>query len=160
MPIKQVFITGGTGSVGEALIRAFSSRSYSVTFQYYSNEEKAHSISKATNSTPVKLDFTSDFDLPRQDYDVIVNNAGINIANSLSHEISTKDWNLTQRINLFTPFFIIRSVLPEMVKKDWGRIINISSIYGLRGVEWNLPYTVSKHGLSGLTKTIAKEYAQ
>jgi 3-oxoacyl-[acyl-carrier protein] reductase len=45
-----------------------------------------------------------------------------------------------------------------MVKKGRGRIINISSIYGLRGVEGNFPYTVSKHGLSGFTKTIAKEY--
>jgi NAD(P)-dependent dehydrogenase (short-subunit alcohol dehydrogenase family) len=46
-----------------------------------------------------------------------------------------------------------------MIKQRWGRIINISSIYGLRGVENHLPYTVSKHALAGLTKTIAKEYA-
>ena len=45
-----------------------------------------------------------------------------------------------------------------MVRKNWGRIVNISSIYGLRAVESNLPYTVSKHGLSGLTKTVAREY--
>ena len=47
-----------------------------------------------------------------------------------------------------------------MVNNHWGRIINISSIFGIRGVDRNLPYTVSKHGLSGLTKTIAKEYAR
>jgi NAD(P)-dependent dehydrogenase (short-subunit alcohol dehydrogenase family) len=46
-----------------------------------------------------------------------------------------------------------------MIQKRWGRVINISSIYGLRAVEGNFPYTVSKHGLSGFTKTIAKEYA-
>ena len=46
-----------------------------------------------------------------------------------------------------------------MIQKRWGRIINISSIYGLRAVEGNFPYTVSKHGLSGFTKTIAREYA-
>jgi NAD(P)-dependent dehydrogenase (short-subunit alcohol dehydrogenase family) len=45
-----------------------------------------------------------------------------------------------------------------MTSRRWGRIINLSSIYGLRGTEHNLPYTASKHGLSGLTKTLAREY--
>ena len=55
---------------------------------------------------------------------------------------------------------LTKSFLPYMVKNRWGRIINISSIYGLRACEGNLPYNVSKHGLSALTKTVAKEYSQ
>jgi len=47
-----------------------------------------------------------------------------------------------------------------MMSRGWGRVINISSIYGIRAVEQNLPYTVSKHGLAGLTKTIGREYAE
>ena len=61
-------------------------------------------------------------------------------------------------INLTAPFVLIQQFLPYMMRKKWGRIVNVSSIYGLRGVETNLPYTVSKHGLSGLTKTVAREY--
>jgi 3-hydroxybutyrate dehydrogenase len=58
------------------------------------------------------------------------------------------------------PFELVRHCLPSMIKQRWGRIINISSIYALRAAEGNLPYTVAKHGLSGLTKTLAKEYAE
>ena len=69
-----------------------------------------------------------------------------------------EDWDRTIALNLTAPFLLIRQCLPHMVRENWGRIVNISSIYGLRAVETNLPYTVSKHGLSGLTKTVAREY--
>ncbi|MCX6132996.1 MAG: SDR family oxidoreductase [Ignavibacteriales bacterium] len=157
---RTVLVTGGTGSVGESIVRAFSAKGYAVTFQYLSNEPKAKILSQDTRATPIRLDFLSDFDLPPGGFDIVVNNAGINITSCLSHEVSIESWERTMKVNLFTPFQIVRSLLPEMMRKGWGRIINISSIYGLRGVEWNLPYNSSKHGLSGLTKTVAKEYAQ
>ena len=76
------------------------------------------------------------------------------------HEVSDRDWAATLRVNLYAPFVLIRAYLPAMRQKGWGRIVNVGSIYSLRGVEGNLPYTVSKHGLSGLTKTVAKEYGR
>src|SRR3989344_7838734 len=63
-------------------------------------------------------------------------------------------------INLTMPFLITKKILPHMKKQRWGRIINISSVYGIKAEEELLPYNVSKHGLIGLTKTVAKEYAK
>jgi 3-hydroxybutyrate dehydrogenase len=90
--------------------------------------------------------------------DVLVNNAAVNDCRSKTTEVQLDQWLCTLAVNLTAPFMLCRSVLPGMVTRGWGRIINISSIYGLRGTENNLPYTVSKHGLSGLTKTVAREY--
>jgi NAD(P)-dependent dehydrogenase (short-subunit alcohol dehydrogenase family) len=157
--LRSAFITGGTGSVGRALVQAFASNGYCVTFQYYRDKSTARRLKNQFSAEPIQLDFEQDFGLPTIDFDVIVNNAGINISDVHTHQVTVEDWNRTIRVNLTAPFLIVRQCLPSMIRRRWGRIINISSIYGLRGVESNLPYTVSKHGLSGFTKTIAKEYA-
>ncbi len=156
---RNVLITGGTGSVGKALVEAFAENDNRVTFQYRRNKSTAKQLEKKFGAESIQLDFEEDFVLPNVDFDVVVNNAGINISDVPAHEVSIQNWNRTLRVNLTAPFQIVRQCLPSMIQKRWGRIINISSIYGLRAVEGNFPYTVSKHGLSGFTKTIAKDYA-
>jgi len=156
---RTALITGGTGSVGRALVQAFALNGYRVSFQYCRNKATASQLSKRFNAEPIQLDFEQDFKLPKSDFDVIVNNAGINISDSPTHKVTVENWNRTLRVNLTAPFQIVRQCLPSMIRKRWGRIINVSSIYGLRAAEGNFPYTVSKHGLSGFTKTIAREYA-
>jgi 3-hydroxybutyrate dehydrogenase len=156
---EKVFITGGTGSVGISLIETFFNKGYSVYFQFSSNENRAKKIEASYNAKSIKIDFKQDFNLPDIDFDVIVNNTGINISDALVHEVDELIWNETLAVNLSAPFKICKYYLPKMIENKWGRIININSIYGLRGVENNSPYIVSKHGLTGLTKSIAKEYA-
>ena len=156
--VRTVLITGGTGSVGKALIRAFVAHGYRVTFQFSRKKAEASQLEKRFGVEAIQVDFSRKFTLPRFDFDVIVNNAGINISDVDTHEVSLEDWNLTLTVNLTAAFLIVQQCLPAMKKKGRGRIINISSIYGIRGVEGRLPYTVSKHGLAGLTKTVAKEY--
>jgi 3-hydroxybutyrate dehydrogenase len=157
---KSVLITGGTGSIGMALVELFSQNGGDVLFQYNKNDQRAHDIEKKTGAKSTRIDFLGNDPLPNKIFDIIVNSAGINITKNLSHEIDDAEWDRTIDINMSAPFHIIRKYLPYMIKSKWGRIINISSIYGLRGTTNNLPYNASKHGLSGLTKTIAKEYAQ
>jgi NAD(P)-dependent dehydrogenase (short-subunit alcohol dehydrogenase family) len=157
---RKAFITGGTGSVGQALVEAFSRGQYEVTFQYAHNEAEAKRIASNCNARPIRCDARNATSLPETDFSVVVNNAGINISSVLSHEVTDEDWEQTLRVNLYFPFLVTRKYLPAMIRMQWGRIVNISSIYGLRGTETNLPYNVSKHALSGLTKTLAKEYAQ
>ncbi|MCH7726535.1 MAG: SDR family oxidoreductase [Planctomycetes bacterium] len=158
---RHVFVTGGTGSVGQALVRAFVLSDYKVTFQFHSNETVARALEKECKAEAIQLNFElGELSLPESAVDVVVNNAGINIANELSHEISPDDWNRTLAVNITAPYLIIRRYLPAMCDNGWGRIINISSIYGLTGAENNLPYNVSKHGMAGLTKTIAREYGK
>jgi 3-hydroxybutyrate dehydrogenase len=156
---RKVLVTGGTGSVGQAIVRAFVLNQDRVTFQYCRDEEIAKNLGQETGAKSIRLDFSGDFILPEDDFDVIVNNAGVNISDVPTHEVTSDIWHRTIQINLTAPFYIVRQCLPSMLKKHSGRIINISSIYGLRAAEGNFPYTVSKHGLAGLTKTIAKEYA-
>jgi len=151
----KVLITGGTGSVGAELIRRFSEcDAYNITFTYNKNKSKADDLEKQYNCHAIKIgDIESG-------YDIIVNNAAI--VNSLVHceDVSLENWDETLHINLTLPFVIIKKNLPYMRKNGWGRIINIASIYGVSAEEDVTPYTVSKHALIGLTRSVAKEYAQ
>ncbi len=156
---KLAFITGGTGSLGKELVRVFSEGGYKVFFQYNSSKEAARRLSSKYQAQAFQIDFSKEFELLDINFDVVINNAGINITSGLTHEVSNQDWEKTLRTNLYAAFYAARKYIPGMIRKKWGRIINISSIYGLRGVENNLAYNVSKHGMSGLTKSIAKEYA-
>lgn len=156
---RRVLITGGTGSVGRMLINLFASHKYHVTFQYCNNKPKAEELSESFGAEAIYMDFLSNFSIPRIDYDIIINNAGVNISNAITHEVIDEDWNNTLLINVTVPFKLAKLCLPSMVQKGWGRIINISSIYGLRAAEKYCPYNVSKHAMSGLTRTIAREYA-
>lgn len=152
----KVLITGGTGSLGSELVRQFSKRKESsIFFTYYKNVEKASELSAKYGATAVCLKDNLDID---SNFDIVVNNAGI--VNSLEYleNVDIEKWNETLEINLTLPFKIIKSNLPYMKKNKFGRIINISSIYGLRSEEGLTPYSVSKHGLIGLTKAVAKEY--
>lgn len=155
---RLVFITGGTGSIGKALVKAFSENGDSVVFQFCNRKEIANELETTYTAKGVQIDLSENFIPPDYSFDIIINNAGINIINVISHEVELSQWNKTLAVNLTAPFIICKAYLPSMVKNRWGRIINISSIYGLRGVDWNLPYNVSKHGISGLTKSIAKDY--
>ncbi|MDA1051798.1 MAG: SDR family NAD(P)-dependent oxidoreductase [Planctomycetota bacterium] len=156
---KRVLITGGTGSVGQALIEEFCLEGYTPVFQHCSNDVRANEPRLKHGIDCWKLDFLSDFSLPHAEFDVVLNNAAINICDEQTVDVPIDAWRKTLRVNLDAPFRIIQACLPWMIAQGWGRIVNISSIYGLRGTEDNLPYTVSKHGLSGLTKTVAHEYA-
>lgn len=152
----KVLITGGTGCVGEALVKKFSTQSdvQHLAFTYYSNASKAMEMSKQYNCQAIKVEDIG------EDYDIIINNAGI--VNSLTpcENIRLEDWNETLEVNLTLPFKIIKKNLGHMKARGWGRIINISSTYGVTAEEDVTPYTVSKHGLIGLTRSVAKEYAQ
>lgn len=161
--MRKVFITGGTGTIGRELVAAFSSGNYEVLFQYHEQSAQATQLSAVTGASAVSCDLASQFEISQlkiDDVDVLINNAGVNICRAMSAEVSASDWDRTLAVNLTAPFFLVRQVLPGMMDRKWGRIINISSIYGLRASEENLPYTVSKHGLGGLTKTVAREYGE
>lgn len=90
--------------------------------------------------------------------DVLVNNAGIMDSMSATDEVSVEEWDRVIRVNLTAPFLLSRAVLPHMLKKSKGAIVNTASEAGFRGSCAGTPYTVSKHGLIGLTKSNAIMY--
>lgn len=90
--------------------------------------------------------------------DILVNNAGIQHVSPVS-EFSARVWNDMVAVNLSASFHTIRTALPAMRERDWGRIINVASISGLRGRAGKAGYNATKHGLIGLTKSVAIELA-
>jgi len=90
--------------------------------------------------------------------DVLVNNAGIQHVAPV-HEFPVEKWDAIIAINLTAVFLAIRAALPQMLERDWGRIINIASVHGLVASADKAPYVASKHGVVGLTKAVALETA-
>lgn len=93
------------------------------------------------------------------DVDVLVNNAGIQHVSPV-HEFPVERFDLIQRLMLQSPFRLVRSVLPHMYARGWGRIVNVSSVHGLRASAYKSAYVSAKHGLEGLSKVIALEGAE
>jgi NAD(P)-dependent dehydrogenase (short-subunit alcohol dehydrogenase family) len=89
--------------------------------------------------------------------DILINNAGITGPTLPAHEVATSDWDQTLAINLRTPFLLSRAVIPLMIGRRTGTIINISSIAGKMAYPLRSPYAASKWGLIGLTLTLAQE---
>ncbi len=94
--------------------------------------------------------------------DILVNNAGIGSSSSPRPVVDFDDefWNRTLTLNLTVPYKFSKAVLPSMIAKKWGRIINIASINGKLPALHGAAYTASKHGLLGLTRTLALEVAR
>jgi 3-hydroxybutyrate dehydrogenase len=157
--LRKVFITGGTGSIGKELVQRFCQNNYDVYFQYFESDIQAESLSRKTGACANQIDFSSElFQLPDVEFDILINNAGINISRQITHLVTPKEFNKTLSINLKAPFRILSNYLPGMLNNGFGRIVNVGSIYSVKTSIKNLPYSVSKHGLSALTKTIAQEY--
>ncbi len=91
--------------------------------------------------------------------DILVNNAGITGGNARLWELDPKVWRQVIDVNLVAPYLVCRAVVPEMLKRDAGRIVNIASIAGKEGNPMASHYSASKAGLIGLTKSLGKELA-
>ncbi|GAA4290738.1 3-hydroxybutyrate dehydrogenase [Actinokineospora soli] len=90
--------------------------------------------------------------------DVLVNNAGLQHVAAL-HEFPPERFALIQQVMVTAPFLLIRSVLPHMYARGWGRVVNVSSVHGLRASAYKAAYVAAKHALEGLSKVTAVEGA-
>jgi NAD(P)-dependent dehydrogenase (short-subunit alcohol dehydrogenase family) len=152
----KTLITGGTGSVGKELLDVFSrEKGCQITFTYYDNYERAKSLAEKYNAEAISLKEELNVS---NDYDIIINNIGIVNSLELCENVELGKWEETLEVNLTLPFKIIKSSLPYMKQKGYGRIVNIASIYGVKAEEGFAPYIAAKHGLIGLTKAVAREY--
>jgi len=92
--------------------------------------------------------------------DILINNAGIAGTPKPITELPDEDWDRVIKIDLYGTFFVMKSVLPYMIKQNYGRIVNISSIAGKEGNPNMVHYCAAKHGVVGLTKSAAREVLQ
>ncbi|GAA1364655.1 3-hydroxybutyrate dehydrogenase [Arthrobacter rhombi] len=154
---RHAIVTGGASGIGAACVRAFAERGATVTVADL-NGDAAEKVAAEVGGTPWQIDLsdTASLESLRLDADILVNNAGIQRISPV-HEFVPDDWRLIHRLMLEAPFLLIRAVLPGMYERGFGRIINLSSIHGLRASAYKSAYVAAKHGLEGLSKVTALE---
>lgn len=163
--MKTVLITGGSRGIGRAMVEVFAANGYSVAFTYKSSENEAKILAEKTGALAIRADSAVEEDvinavsLVKREYgkiDCLINNAGISFF-SMFTDLSLTDWNNCINVNLTGAFLYSKAVIPMMVSNKWGRIINISSMWGIVGSSCEVHYSTAKAGLIGMTKALAKE---
>jgi acetoacetyl-CoA reductase/3-oxoacyl-[acyl-carrier protein] reductase len=170
---RVVFVTGGTRGIGAAISRSFAEQRAIVAAGYGRDAEHAQALldelrAGGATASIHRGNVGSAEDCRRTiaevienhgRLDVLVNNAGITIDKTVL-KMTDEDWYKVLAVNLSGAFFMSQAVLPHMIERGSGRIINISSIIGETGNIGQANYAASKSGLFGLTKTLAREAAQ
>lgn len=154
---KSALITGGASGLGKAMAHALASAGAHVTVADL-NGEAAREVASAVGGEAWEVDLsdTDALDGTPIDTDILINNAGIQRIHAIE-EFPLDDWRLIHRLMLESPFVLTKAVLPGMYERGWGRIVNVSSVHGLRASAFKSAYVAAKHGLMGLTKTTALE---
>ncbi|TSI13242.1 3-hydroxybutyrate dehydrogenase [Brevibacterium aurantiacum] len=154
---KRALVTGGASGLGKAMSEAFAAAGAHVIVADV-NAESAEAVASdiGGEAWTVNLADTSALDGVDLDVDILVNNAGIQRIHPIT-EFPLEEWRLINTLMLEAPFVLTKAALPAMYAKGWGRVINLSSIHGLRASANKSAYVAAKHGLMGLTKTTALE---
>lgn len=145
---KTVFITGASRGIGKAIFNSLN-KNYSII------APSSKELNLLDNSSIEKY-FNKNNTLK---VDIIINNAGINFPQWIE-ETTDENINNIFQINLVAPIKIIRTLVGNMKKNKWGRIVNISSAFGIVSRGKQTLYSASKHGINGATKALALELAQ
>lgn len=145
---RTALITGASRGIGEAIAVRFKDLGANV-------------LSPARSELDLSSDSSVDAYLANLNVpvDILVNNAGINPLAGIT-ELTDRDINETLKVNLVTPLRLTRGVVPGMVERRYGRIVNISSIWGSISKPGRLAYSISKTGLNGMTRSLAVELSQ
>lgn len=163
--MKTALITGGSRGIGKAVVELLCEKGYSVAFTYKNSENDAKSLAERTGAFPIEADSASEEQVVfavREvvnrfgKIDCLVNNAGVS-SFSLFTDLTLEEWNDTLNVNLTGAFLYSREAARDMIRRKSGKIINITSIWGLVGSSCEVHYSTSKAGMIGLTKALAKE---
>lgn len=165
---KHVIITGGGGGIGSAIADSLDRSAANITLMGRSISPLQKACRRLANAQAITVDVTDDasikqaFTEARNNFgsiDILINNAGI-ATSAPFIKIDNHSWSNILDVNLNGVFYCCREVLPDMLETGWGRIINIASIAGLQGSAYVAAYCAAKHGVIGLTRSLALEVAQ
>jgi len=172
---KVALVTGGSRGLGRMHALTLAQNGADVVVTGNQNMDKAEAVADeirkmGRKSLAVKMDVSKEDEVNQGvekikkelgSVDILVNNAASGIVRAvLIENMSKKDWDKDLSVNLTGAFNCIKSVILDMKKKNWGRIINISSVTGTMGGSGQCSYATTKAGLIGLTKTVALEGAR
>ncbi|QGN32260.1 3-hydroxybutyrate dehydrogenase [Microlunatus sp. Gsoil 973] len=154
---RTAMVTGGAAGIGEACARALADAGAAVTIADR-DAEGARRVADAIDGTVWQVDLldTGSLESRRLDCDILINNAGIQTVAPIE-QFEPNAFRRILTIMLEAPFLLIRAALPHMYRTGWGRVINISSVHGLRASAYKSAYVAAKHGLEGLSKVTATE---
>ena len=169
---KVVFVTGGTRGIGKAIAIKFAKNGYNLVLNYVSDKTNVEELKKKFEELKVeclieKADVSKSEEVEQivkktiekfKKIDVLINNAGIT-RDGLLMRMKEEDFDKVIEINLKGTFLVTKSVIPYMLKKRDGKIINLASVVGVTGNAGQCNYSASKAGIIGFTKSIAKELA-
>lgn len=169
----NVLVTGASRGIGRAISLAFADAGHNVAVNYERNREAAEGVvrdirAKGVEGLAARADVSDSAQADRlvQDaldhwgrLDVLVNNAGVT-RDQLVMRMKRADWDAVLATNLTGSYLCIQQVIGSMLKQRWGRIINITSIFGQIGQAGQANYSAAKAGIVGLTRTLAKEWGQ
>ena len=168
--MKTAIVTGGSRGIGAAIVKKLAKNNYNVVLNYNNSQESARKIQEELKQENIHVEIFKadvskreevkelvDFTLKQfGNIDVLINNAGIDQIKPFT-DITDEDWNRMIQINLNSVFYCTQEVLPTMINNKDGSIINISSIWGITGGSCEVHYSVTKAGIDGMTKALAKE---
>lgn len=173
-PRKTAVITGSNSGIGLGIAHALAAAGHNIVINSFSNSEEDHALAAqlADDHGVEAIYVQADMALAEQcrslvdrsaahfgRMDIVVNNAGIQHVAPVE-TFPTDKWDRIIAINLTSAFHISAAAIPLMKAQGWGRIINIASAHGLRASPFKSAYVAAKHGVVGLTKTLALELAR
>ena len=167
---KVAIITGSSRGIGREIAKTLARKGINVVANYNKSEEAAKDLKQELEEEGIKIDIIKADVSKREDakklveftlnkygkVDILINNAGISEYKLFTDE-TDEDWNKIINTNLYSAFAMSQEVIPNMVHNKSGCIINMSSAWGVVGGSLEVIYSVSKAGLDGLTKALAKE---
>ncbi|MBR4701979.1 MAG: SDR family oxidoreductase [Oscillospiraceae bacterium] len=159
--MKQVLITGGSRGIGAAAVRLFAARGCRVAFLYEKNEAAARALSAKTGAEAIRCDVADGPAVERAvaglaPVDILINNAGLSHVGLIS-QITPEQWDRLFAVNVKGIYHTVRAVLPGMLQKQAGCILNVSSMWGQVGASCEAAYSATKGAVDALTKALAKE---
>lgn len=165
---KKVLITGASGGIGHSIAKKFSEAGAIVGLAARNKEKlellaselpaKSHIFTVDLSNLEALESFIDEAEKQMEGIDILICNAGIT-RDTLSMKMKTQDFKDVIDVNLTSTFILNRDMAKKMMKRKYGRIINISSIVGVMGNPGQANYCASKAGMIGMTKSIAQEYA-
>lgn len=159
--MEQILITGGSRGIGAAAVRLFAARGCRVAFLYEKNDGAAEALSSEIGARAIRCDVADGTavelavaSLPP--VDVLINNAGISHVGLIS-QITGEVWDRLFAVNVKGIYHTVRAVLPGMLQRQAGCILNVSSMWGQVGASCEAAYSATKGAVDALTKALAKE---
>jgi 3-hydroxybutyrate dehydrogenase len=154
---RTALVTGGASGIGAACARELASRGAVVTVADV-DDVGAKAVADEIGGKPWAVDLSDVASLEglRLEADILVNNAGVQHVSPIT-DFPPDRFRFILALMVEAPFLLIRAVLPHMYEQNFGRVINISSVHGLRASEYKVAYVTAKHALEGLSKVTALE---